>query len=784
MSAVILAAAGYTMLKVVPDLGRSLRLLGQITTVDLPSLQMEGELHLRLAEDRAALIAFLGAPGQTETVEGLRLSDAAVVAAAAKVTGLGAEAQAGQQAFAENWKRYLQERSRLMEGASRGGAKAALAMQPDLGEPTYVAAQQAVRSAEIGQQGVAADRITEVARVLKRVTNELVLLVLMMLGGFSLIGWLAVRRQRAERELREAMQALEAQEKSFREAFDGSTVGMGIFNLDGEVSAVNRAGAGLLGYKPEELIGTKVAGIMAPEHREGHIKSITTAPSKSEPTYVAERRVICKDGGTAWVRNSVTLIRPEDAEPYFFSVSEEITAQKEAYDRLEWLANYDPVTGMPNRRFFEEEMASTLDAQANGGPSIALLYIEVDGFDFLKGTFGRRTADEVLAELGVELRKMVTASERIGRLDDYAFGMLMPSAAYEESAVKRADELLEVFRRMPELGARRIPLSASIGVVYADEGVLKTRMLDGLEHADSKTETMLKLARAAMLEARSRGGDVVQVADPALQDRTLQRHRIEAALLRGIHRDEFRVVFQPQFRVANGALVRFEALCRWDSAELGPIPPDRFIPIAEESGLMLEIGRLVMLDALKQAKRWTDAGRKIGISVNISPVQFMRQDFNGQLSEALAVTGFPPALLELEITEGIFIRDLNLAVARIRDLQRLGVSVALDDFGTGYSSLSYLQRMPIDAVKLDRSFVSELTTDESTVSMVRSVLAMARALDLRVVTEGVETREQLEILRQLGCEEAQGHLLGRPEEADVAYQRVMDSPRATVGLYA
>ena len=415
--------------------------------------------------------------------------------------------------------------------------------------------------------------------------------------------------------------------------------------------------------------------------------------------------------------------------------------------------------------------------------------MEIDGFDFVKGTFGRGAADEVLAEFGAELRAFLAEGERIGRLDDYAFGMMIPSAPYEGTTLKRAEELLELFRRVSESGAQRIPLSASIGVAYAGDAELKTSetALDrakGSGRPESQVDALLKFARAAMLEARSRGGDAVHVADPALQDRAMQRHRIESALLRGIHLDEFRVVFQPQFRVSNGGLVRFEALCRWDSSELGPIPPDRFIPIAEQSGLMSEIGRRVMLDALRQARRWTDTGRKIGISVNISPVQFMRPDFTALLSEALVVTQFPPALLELEITEGIFIRDLNLAVARIRDLQRLGVSVALDDFGTGYSSLSYLQRMPIDAVKLDRSFVSDLTTDESTVSMVRSVLAMARALDLRVVTEGVETREQFEILRELGCDEAQGYLLGRPEEADVAFQRVMDSPRTTVGMYA
>ena len=233
--------------------------------------------------------------------------------------------------------------------------------------------------------------------------------------------------------------------------------------------------------------------------------------------------------------------------------------------------------------------------------------------------------------------------------------------------------------------------------------------------------------------------------------------------------------------MGSGRLVRFEALCRWTSSELGPIPPDRFIPIAEQTGLISEIGRLVLVDALREAKAWTEAGRNIGVAVNISPMQFMRPDFPQTVTELLALSNLPPALLELEITEGIFIRDLNLAVARISELRNLGLSIALDDFGTGYSSLSYLQRMPIDAVKLDRSFVSDLTTDLSTVSMVRSVLAMASALNLRVVTEGVETEEQLEVLRKLGCDEAQGYLLGRPESAEEALKRVIESPVPAIG---
>jgi diguanylate cyclase (GGDEF)-like protein len=534
-----------------------------------------------------------------------------------------------------------------------------------------------------------------------------------------------------------------------------------------------------------ELIGTKVKDIMAPEFKEDHIQKIATLPYGPESNYVAERRVIRKDGTAAWVRNSVTLMNPEGGQAHYFSISEEITLQKEAHDRLAYLANYDPVTNLPNRRFFEEQLLAALKPVAGRTEGVALLYLEIDSFDFLKGTFGRAVADEILGELGVQLRSFQQETELIARLDDQVFGLLVKAAPYDEATLVRAGELRSLFHRASATGKHRIPISASIGIAYSNHpahDASKLRM-DGYGDTPSETDadTLMKYARAAMFEARSRGGDSIFLADPALQERAAQRHRIESALLRGLRKDEFRVVFQPQFQVSTGKLVRFEALCRWNSAELGPIPPDRFIPIAEQTGLISEIGRRVMQEALRQAKTWTESGRRIGVAVNISPMQFMRPDFTHSVTEILALTQFPPSLLELEITEGIFIRDLNLAVARIRELQRLGLSIALDDVGTGYSSLSYLQRMPIDAVKLDRSFVSDLTTDTGTVSMVRSVLAMAEALNLRVVTEGVETEEQLEILRTLGCEEAQGYLMGRPESAEMALRRVLDSPMHPVG---
>ena len=626
-------------------------------------------------------------------------------------------------------------------------------------------------------------RIDEVANTLRALIKDVFALIWLKILVLALLVWTDWKRIRAEKQLKRATSDLRASEARFLQAYESAAIGMGIFKLDGTVVSVNAKGAEILGCEPKDLIGTKVKNFMAPEHVDDHLHRLASVPRSSENSYQAERRILRKDGREAWVRNSVTLLKPEGQEPYYFSMSEEITQQRVANDRLAYLANYDPVTNLPNRRFFEEELAAALDSGPGRTSGVALLYLEIDSFDFLKGTFSRTVADEMLSDVGSALADFRQQGETIARLDDHIFGVLMAAAPYDEATLRRAGELRKLFHGASETGRHQIPLSASIGVAYSD-GEVGEDAVARSTGSGSKTDSLMKFARAAMLEARSRGGDSIYVADPGLQGRAAERHQIELALIRGLRRDEFRVVFQPQFEVETGKLVRFEALCRWESAELGPIPPDRFIPIAEQTGLIMEIGRRIMHEALRQAKNWIDSGRQIGVAVNISPMQFMRPDFTHSVTELLTKLDFPPALLELEITEGIFIRDLNLAVARIRELQRMGLSIALDDFGTGYSSLSYLQRMPINAVKLDRSFVSDLTTDAATVSMVRSVLAMAEALKLRVITEGVETQQQLDILKALGCDEAQGYLLGRPESAELTLQRVLKSPLQAVGTIA
>lgn len=785
--AIIVVTVGYSFLRVVPMLQHDVELLRDTYAVDEQGIRLEGDLLYQVQESRRQFLRVLLAAGKPAEVEqetrSMHGSDATVALTENRIAQLGAISVENRQQFHASWRHYIAARDKILAATLTSDPEQVRRIDSDLASGAFVPVELAARNSVADFEAASAAHIGEVSGTLHGQLKELFLLIGVKVLALLLLLWTDWRRVRAEKQLQFATYELQASEDRFRQAYETAVVGMGIFKLDGTVVAANAKAAEILGYEISELIGMKVSDFMAPECVEDHLHTLVTLPESGENSYHAERRVLRKDGREAWVRNSVTLLKPHGQEAYYFSMSEEITQQRQANDRLAFLANFDPVTNLPNRHFFEEHLAAALDSKAGNADRVALLYVEIDSFDFLKGTFGRTVADDVLSEIGSSLAAFRQPGEIVGRLDDHVFGMLLAAAPYDQATMARAAEMRAIFHLAGETGKHRIPLSASIGVAYSGDGVGNSAGTRS-SGSESAADTLLKFARAAMLEARSRGGDSIFVADPSLQERAAQRHQIELALLRGLREDEFRVVFQPQFEIATGKLVRFEALCRWNSAELGTIPPDRFIPIAEQTGLIMEIGRRIMLEALRQAKSWTDSGRRIGIAVNISPMQFMRPDFTHAITEVLTQLNFPPSLLELEITEGIFIRDLNLAVVRIRELQRLGLSIALDDFGTGYSSLSYLQRMPINAVKLDRSFVSDLTNDPATVSMVRSVLAMADALHLRVITEGVETEQQLDILRSLGCDEAQGYLLGRPESAEMALQRVLESPVWTMGTVA
>jgi EAL domain-containing protein (putative c-di-GMP-specific phosphodiesterase class I) len=287
-----------------------------------------------------------------------------------------------------------------------------------------------------------------------------------------------------------------------------------------------------------------------------------------------------------------------------------------------------------------------------------------------------------------------------------------------------------------------------------------------------------------MYSAKYNGSNRYQFFTSQMKEDAHERLIVESCLRRALEQNEISVQFQPQYELAGNRLVRFEALCRWKSAELGSVPPQRFIPIAEETGTIVPIGLHVLREACAQAVEWQAARTPIQVAVNVSAVQFSRADFVDSVVEVLRETGLNPGLLDLELTESSFVRDKDDSVRKMNALRRYGVRISIDDFGTGYSSLSYLQSMPVDALKVDRSFTAKIASSPTAVSMVRAVIAMARALGLRVVTEGVENLDQADILRHLGCDEVQGFLYGRPEDHQASMERVWREASSALPLAA
>ena len=771
-ASMVIGSMSFAMLYILPLVNRDRLLLRAVYQVDVQGMSYEGDLRSQTEESHSRLLRLLANPGEEsdtiELIDAIRKQDLEINLTNGRVILLSVSSGFWQQ-FATAWEQYTEVRDDQIALVLSGHAPLARTLERTKAEPAFRRVQTAIELARSEFQLDIATGLQQSTQQLNRAIEYLLAILVGTIASVLSLVWIDWNRVRIQGRLRSAKHQLLVSEDRFRQAFESAAVGMTIINLDFTILSLNQAAAQILAYDVAELIGQPIDIFMSPESSSEYRARLTGLNHEPGAVYQNELSVLCKDGRRVWVRNSVAVLPSAAGDHHFFSISEEITQEKEALERLVFLASSDPVTNLPNLYSFEQELASACHPDRTHLGALTLILVQADGFDFIKQAFGRTVAEEVLTEIGTRLAHIRNPNEFIARIDSDIFACLVQSNDFKFEATVRAEELRHAFREVSEQGKHQVPLAANIGIAFSNG-------------TQPEPSTLLKFARAAMNEARSHGGDSIHIADPALEMRAAERHRIETALFKGLRSEELSTVFQPEFNIATGQLLRFEALSRWTSAELGLIPPESFIPIAELSGLISEIGNRVLVDSIRIAGAWVASGFQIGVSVNISPLQFMRPDFTESIRKLLSGSGFPPHLLELEITEGVFIRDLNHASSRILELQQLGVSVVLDDFGSGYSSLGYLRRMPIDAVKLDRSFLSAMhqgsVLDKASVSMLKSVLDIASALDLRVVIEGVETESQLDILRSLGCLEAQGFLLGRPESAELATQRVLRSPNA------
>ncbi|MGV7211299.1 EAL domain-containing protein [Oxalobacteraceae bacterium A2-2] len=438
----------------------------------------------------------------------------------------------------------------------------------------------------------------------------------------------------------------------------------------------------------------------------------------------------------------------------------EITERKLAEQRIEHIAHHDVLTGLPNRALLQDRLNQAAAHANRSGRPLWVMLIDLDRFKFVNDSLGHKAGDLLLQTVARRLRESVRDSDTVARLSGDEFVALLTEYPDEQLSPEVTQRVMHAVAQPVMLEGKEFFVTCSIGVaVYAGDGSPAQHLI---EHAD-----------IAMYRAKKLGRNNTQFYEPAMNEEALERVRIVSALRNALERDELVLHYQPQADVRSGAVVGVEALLRWRHPELGMVAPDRFIGLAEETGLIVPIGAWVLRTACLQARAWQEAGHgPLRVAVNLSPRQFAEAGLADQVAAVLAETGLAPACLDLELTEGLFMNDVGQAVEQLQRLKALGVAISIDDFGTGYSSLSYLRRFPIDVLKIDRSFVSDIAGDEA--AIVDSIIALAHNLALKVIAEGVETAAQLDYLRGHGCDEYQGYYLSPalpPEDCAAMFER-------------
>jgi len=550
------------------------------------------------------------------------------------------------------------------------------------------------------------------------------------------------QRQLADAELR------------YRSIFEDSVVGMFQTSIDGHYLAANRALAELYGYEnPAALIAGLSDIAISLYVAQGRREEFKTLMREHGRVTDFESEVYRRDGSSIWISEHAHVVYSPQGEPlYYEGTVEDVTAQHNYRQQLEYQATHDPLTGLPNRNLLQDRLQQVLRLAQRRATKGSLAFVDLDNFKFVNDSLGHGAGDKLLVEVARRLKSCLRDSDTVARYGGDEFVLILGDYGGLSDTLHILHRVQDAVSAPIMLEGQEVRVNCSLGVsLFPDDGV--------------DLEVLLRHSDAAMHHAKKLGKGQFQFYTESLNVEARDRLALDSALRRAVEQDELYVVYQPKVD-ANGRPFGFEALVRWDSAEFGSVSPVRFIPLAEENGLIGQVTWFVLREACHQAAAWRAAGNpKLRVAVNISPSLFREKDLAALVMSVLEEAGLPPENLELEITEGMLMGDVQRALAVLDELKAMGVYIAVDDFGTGYSSLAYLKRFPIDILKVDRSFVIECDCGNEGLAITRAVVSLAHSLNLRVVAEGVEKQTQLAVLNALGCHEFQGYLFAKPMPA-------------------
>jgi diguanylate cyclase (GGDEF)-like protein/PAS domain S-box-containing protein len=535
-------------------------------------------------------------------------------------------------------------------------------------------------------------------------------------------------------------------------------------DLAGNVSFLNPIAERMTGWSLQRAAGRPLAevfNIMDATTRMPLPNPISKLSEQNEGINPPKDCILVRpDGNGIFIEDSIAPIRNHDGMAVgSVMVFHDVTAARIKTAKITRMAEHDPLTGVPNRLLLTDRIDQAIARAHRDARQIAVLFMDLDNFKQINDTLGHLAGDKLLQSVAKRLLECVRTPDTVSRQGGDEFVLLLQDVNQPEDAAVTARRILKSMADTHFIDGHEIPITASIGVsIYPSDG--------------QDAETLIKHADRAMYEAKAGGHHTFRFFRPQMNVRAMGRQSIEEDLRHACEGKELRLHYQPRIDLRTGAITGAEALLRWTHSTRGPVSPARFISVAEDSRLILSIGAWVLREACTQARAWADAGlRNAAISVNISAMQFQNANFLRDLFAMIDETGVYPRNLELEVTESILMKHAELMAPILKALEKKGVRVSVDDFGTGYSSLSYLQKFPLDALKIDRSFIHRITTNPAKTSIVNAIIGMARNLKLRVVAEGVETAEELAFLMGRECDEAQGYYFSRPMPAAKFYRR-------------